>query len=205
MNTGLTPYTIYAESTPNPATLKFVSNKYLIVTGESYEYNLDSDLSSSPLAQRLLNFAFINNVFISSNFITLSKTDIVEWDDIIAQMREFITEFLNAGGEVLTSTAKASSGETTSNGPSQASSSKREPLEGIDAQIADILEQYVKPAVESDGGAIDFDSFEDGVVRVILRGACSGCPSSTMTLKAGIENILREMLPEVETVEAVNG
>lgn len=205
MKTTLAPHSIYAESTPNPATMKFVSNRYLVVTGDSYEFNLDSDLSASPLAQRLLNFAFIESVFISSNFVTLTKTQIVDWEDIIPEMREFISQSLNSGVEVITTSAKTTEKETGSHSTTITPSSVRHNLEGIDAQIADILEQYVKPSVEMDGGAIDFDSFEDGVVRVILRGACSGCPSSTMTLKAGIENILKEMLPEVQEVEALNG
>lgn len=203
--TTIAPHSIYAESTPNPETMKFVSNRYLVVTGDSYEFNLDSDSSTSPLAQRLLNFAFIDSVFISSNFVSLTKNQKVEWDDIIPEMREFISQFLNSGGVAVNSSAKASEEEINVRSKMIAPRSERRNLEGIDAQIADILEQYVKPSVESDGGAIDFDSYEDGLVKVILRGACSGCPSSTMTLKAGIENILKEMLPEVKQVEAING
>lgn len=200
MQTKLAPHSIYAESTPNPATLKFVSNRYLIVTGDSYEFKLGDDASSSPLAERLLNFPFVNSVFISSNFVSISKTDIVEWDDIIPQMRTFIGEFLNNGGVVI----KESSPMVEKEEQKKTKAPKKE-LTGIDAKISEILEQYVKPAVESDGGAIEFESFDNGLVTVILKGACSGCPSSTMTLKAGIENMLKEMLPEVKQVEAING
>lgn len=204
MNTILAPHSIYAESTPNPSTMKFVSNRYLVHTGDSFEFNLESDLSSSPLAQRLLNFAFIKSVFISSNFVSLTKTEIVEWEDIIPQMREFISDYLNSGGKISTNSSSIAPVEMESKKKEIATPSEKLNLSGIEAEIADILDQYVKPSVESDGGAIDFESFDNGVVRVILRGACSGCPSSTMTLKAGIENILKEMLPDVKSVEAIN-
>lgn len=203
MQTKIAPHSIYAESTPNPATLKFVSNRYLIFTGESFEFKLGDDLSLSPLAESLLNFPFVNAVFISSNFVTISKSDIVEWEDIIPQMREFIGDFLNNGGIVVKAEPQLKSESAKEEKIPEATAEKKN-LQGIEAKISEILEQYVKPAVESDGGAIDFDSFDKGLVKVILRGACSGCPSSTMTLKAGIENILKEMLPEVKQVEAIN-
>lgn len=204
MEKTIAPHNIYAESTPNPATMKFVSNRYMVVDGQVYEYGLEDDTENSPLAAKLLNFPFISKVFIASNFVAITKTDIIEWEDVIHQLRDFLGEFLNGDGVVV----KVSSLELDS--PQEKAETvatpKRTDLEGIDAKIADILDEYIRPAVESDGGAIDFHSFENGKVNVVLRGACSGCPSSTMTLKAGIENMLKEMLPnQIEEVVAING
>lgn len=204
MEKTIAPHNIYAESTPNPATMKFVSNRYLVVDGQVYEYGLDDDAENSPLAQRLLNFPFISKVFIASNFVAVTKTDIIEWEDVIHQLRDFLGEFLNNNGVVV----KVSALELNQEEHKQetVATPKRDDLEGIDAKIADILDEYIRPAVESDGGAIDFHSFEKGKVNVVLRGACSGCPSSTMTLKAGIENMLKEMLPgQIQEVVAING
>lgn len=202
---AIAPHSIYAESTPNPATMKFVSNRYLVIDGQVYEYALEDDASNSPLAERLLNFPFISKVFIASNFVALTKTDIIEWEDVIHQLRDFLADYLNKDGVVVKVSALDLE-EDNSNQNSSIQSPKRDSLTGIDAKIADILEEYVKPAVESDGGAIHFHSYNEGKVSVLLKGACSGCPSSTMTLKSGIENMLKEMLPgEVKEVEAING
>ncbi|MEQ8625483.1 MAG: NifU family protein [Vicingaceae bacterium] len=204
MEKTVVPHNIYAESTPNPATMKFVSNRYLVVDGQVYEYGLDDNLDNSPLAAKLLNFPFISKVFIASNFVAITKTDIIEWQDVIHQLRDFLGDFLNNDGVVV----KVSSieMENAEEKKSTISTPKRDDLEGIDAKISDILDEYIRPAVESDGGAIHFHSFNEGKVSVVLKGACSGCPSSTMTLKAGIENMLKEMLPnQITEVEAING
>jgi len=204
MEKTIAPHSIYAESTPNPATMKFVSNRYLIIDGQVYEYGLDDDLDNSPLAAKLLNFPFISKVFIASNFVSITKTDIIEWTDVIQQLRDFLGNFLNNDGVVIKVSQNDLKEPTTSKSP--VSTPRRSDLEGIDAKISDILDEYIKPAVESDGGAIHFHSYEDGKVSVVLKGACSGCPSSTMTLKAGIENMLKEMLPgQIREVEAING
>lgn len=204
MEKALAPHNIYAESTPNPVTMKFVSNRYLVVDGQVYEFGLEDDLSNSPLAERLLNFPFISKVFIASNFVAITKTDIIEWEDVIHQLRDFLSTYLNDEGIVIKTSLLDQ--ETDSTKSSGIETPKRESLEGIEAKIADILEEYIKPAVESDGGAIHFHSFNNGKVSVVLKGACSGCPSSTMTLKAGIENMLKEMLPgQIHEVEAING
>lgn len=203
--TTIAPHSIYAESTPNPATMKFVSNRYLIIDGQVYEYTLEDDASNSPLAEKLLNFPFVEKVFMASNFVAITKTDIIEWQDVIHQIRDFLAEFLNNGGVVIKVSALDQNAEEE-NSSNSIQTPKRESLEGIDAKIADILDEYIRPAVESDGGAIHFHSFEEGKVSVVLKGACSGCPSSTMTLKAGIENMLKEMLPgQIKEVEAING
>jgi Fe-S cluster biogenesis protein NfuA len=156
------------------------------------------------MAAKLLNFPFISKVFIASNFVAITKTDIIEWEDVIHQLRDFLGEFLNNEGVVVkVSTLEMDDAEEKIE---TVATRKRTDLEGIDAKISDILDEYIRPAVESDGGAIDFHSFEDGKVNVVLRGACSGCPSSTMTLKAGIENMLKEMLPnQISEVIAING
>ncbi|MBL4710284.1 MAG: NifU family protein [Flavobacteriales bacterium] len=204
MEKTIAPHNIYAESTPDPASMKFVSNRYMVVDGQVYEYGLEDDTENSPMAAKLLNFPFISKVFIASNFVAITKTDIIEWEDVIHQLRDFLGEYLNNNGVVV----KVSALEMDQKEEKQetVATPKRTDLEGIDAKIADILDEYIRPAVESDGGAIDFHSFKDGKVNVVLRGACSGCPSSTMTLKAGIENMLKEMLPnQIEEVVAING
>jgi Fe-S cluster biogenesis protein NfuA len=204
MEKAIAPHSIYAESTPNPATMKFVSNRYLVIDGQVYEYGLDDDASNSPLAERLLNFPFISKVFIASNFVALTKTDIIEWQDVIHQLRDFLANFLNDNGVVVKVSASELKKEDTES--TELTTPRREDLEGIEAKIADILDEYVRPAVEGDGGAIHFHSYDNGKVSVVLKGACSGCPSSTMTLKSGIENMLKEMLPQqITQVEAING
>jgi Fe-S cluster biogenesis protein NfuA len=204
MEKAIAPHNIYAESTPNPATMKFVSNRYLVIDGQVYEYGLDDDTDNSPLAGKLLNFPFISKVFIASNFVAITKTDIIEWEDVIHQLRDFLGEFLNNNGIVVK--VSASNLNTEEEKKSTVATPKRESLEGIEGKIADILDEYIKPAVESDGGAIHFHSYDEGKVSVVLKGACSGCPSSTMTLKSGIENMLKEMLPgQVNEVIAING
>jgi Fe-S cluster biogenesis protein NfuA len=207
MEKQVVPHSIYAESTPNPAVLKFVSNKYLVVDGEDYEYGLEDDTANSPFAAKLLNYPFISNVFIASNFVALTKTDIVEWEDVIQQLREVIAQYLNEGGKVIIQSKSEMEGnqENVSVGAGITIPERRS-LQGIEAKIAGLLDEYVKPAVEGDGGAIHFHSYDQGTVKVVLKGACSGCPSSTMTLKSGIENLLQQMLPgEVQSVEAING
>ncbi len=205
MEKTIAPHSIYAESTPNPVTMKFVSNRYLITDGQVYEYLLEDDSSNSPLATKLLNLPFISKVFIASNFVAISKTDIIEWEDVIHQLRDMIGEFLNNNGKViLVSKEENSEVEKKNNASLETPDIKN--LKGIDAKIASILDEYIRPAVESDGGAIHFQSYKEGKVKVVLKGACSGCPSSTMTLKSGIETMLKDMLPgQIQEVEAING
>jgi Fe-S cluster biogenesis protein NfuA len=211
MEVKLAPHNIYAESTPNPSTMKFVSNRYLIVDGEVYEFNNKQEAEVSDLATELFTFPFITGVFIASNFISISKSTLVEWDDILIELKAFIGDFLNAeGAKIIDKTklqeAKASSDTSSENSEKRnIQSPRKEDLSPIELKITEILDEYVRPAVESDGGAIHFHEFKDGVVSVVLKGACSGCPSSTMTLKTGIQNLLMDMLPEVKQVEAING
>jgi NFU1 iron-sulfur cluster scaffold homolog, mitochondrial len=176
--------TIYAEQTPNPESMKFVANK-MILPNDSIDFRNKSEVSYCPLAEDLFQFKFVKGVFIMNNFVSITKSADVEWFNIIPEMKKFIQEYLEQEKPIVT---------------------KRELTEEEDneivAKIKQLLDAHVKPAVEMDGGAIDFKSFEDGVVTVQMKGSCSGCPSSTLTLKAGIENLLKRMVPEVEAVEA---
>jgi NFU1 iron-sulfur cluster scaffold homolog, mitochondrial len=206
------PVTVYSEMTPNPSTMKFVANKYLLPTGASVEFeNKAAAKGYSPLAEALFDFPFVSKVFIAVNFVTVAKTDNVPWDFISMELREFIREWISFGKEVLIAMPSQLQHDTTdavtdSNALAQSTAPKKvsfEPSE-LDDAIIDLLDQYVRPAVANDGGAIDFLGFEAGKVTVMLKGSCAGCPSSTATLKGGIENLLKQHLPEVKEVVAFN-
>ncbi|GAB5401698.1 MAG: NifU family protein [Aureisphaera sp.] len=201
------PVTVYAESTPNPSAMKFVANKPL--ADGVFEFKSIDDTKEAPIAQALFGFPFVKEVFISTNYISVLKYDIAEWQEISNEIREFIRSYIESGKPIFTDAILNGSKETTTSSSESSSESKeRGPITDIEKEIVSILDEYVRPAVASDGGHIAFDSFneETKTVRVILQGACSGCPSSTVTLKNGIETMLREMLQgKVTTVEAVNG
>jgi len=200
------PFIIYAESTPNPATMKFVANKYLLPNNITFESEDPTKNDLSPLAQNLFNFSFVQKVYIANNFISITRTDVIEWEDVVHEIREFIGDFLNTGGVSYVEGMNNDQAKTEAKASFTAMSSHNDPKNEIEKNIISILDEYVKPAVENDGGAILFDSYDKGVVSLILKGSCSGCPSSTMTLKAGIENMLKQMMPEdVEEVVALNG
>ena len=194
---------VYAEVTPNPAVMKFGTNKALTQTDIEFK-NIDEASASSPIAQAIFNFPFVKQVFISDNYISITKYDMVEWDEVYGEVRTFIREYLAAGKIIIKELPKEeaiTSAENKAVKPTIA-------LEGTAAQIVDILDEYIKPAVAGDGGNIAFRSYDEQnkVVSVILQGACSGCPSSTATLKNGIENLLKEMLPnQINEVVAING
>jgi len=191
------PVTVYAEQTPNPAVMKFVANKMLVE--ELQEYKSIDDTENAPLAQALFHFAFVKEVFIDSNYISITKYDVAEWESITMEIREFIRTHLAEGKKVVLT---PTSTKTTIQ---EAPSIERTPTE---QQIISILDEYIKPAVASDGGNIAFSQYDAAskVVEVVLQGACSGCPSSTFTLKNGIENMLKEMMPgEINSVSAING
>ena len=177
--------TVYAEKTPNPESMKFVSNK-MILPNDSIDFRNASDVEHCPMAEELFQRDFVKGVFIMNNFVSVTKKADYEWFDIIPELKKFVQEYLEAEKPIVTKKEQLSEEEET---------------EAI-KKIKQLLEDHVKPAVEMDGGAIDFKSFEDGVVTVMMKGSCSGCPSSTLTLKAGIENLLKRMVPEVEAVEA---
>ncbi|MCA1919569.1 NifU family protein [Flavobacterium piscis] len=194
------PITVYGETTPNPAALKFVVSRML--TKNAVEYKNIDQTASSPLAKELFKFPYVKEVFIDENYISVTKYDINDWDEITLEVRTFIKQYIENGGTVLDESLieVATKNDVT----------KDEAFDKLDVtsqQIINILEEYVKPAVAADGGNIAFDSYneEDKTVKVILQGACSGCPSSTFTLKSGIENMLKSMLnDEAIKVEAVN-
>ncbi len=198
----MNPISIYAEMTPNPLTMKFVGNR-AIHEGTPVEFNSSDDLSSSPLAQKLLNFPFVENVFISNNFVTITKNDKIEWEMVVMDVREFLTDFFKNDGKVLNDGVDPAT-LLKKVDPSKQVDESTLNVAGTDIEkkIIDALEEYIRPAVEGDGGAIDFRKFEDGVVTVILRGSCSGCPSASVTLKQGVENLLKRMIPEVKEVVA---
>lgn len=197
------PVTVYAEMTPNPNTMKFVANKYLLITGDSVEFNSMQEAKGySPLAEELFNFPFVKGVFIAANFVTITKNPDLSWDYFIMELREFIKAFLAEGKDILIRMPEPKTAENVAEGEKP---QKVYTASEFDAAIVDLLDQYVRPAVENDGGAIDFRGYEDGVVTVVLKGSCSGCPSSTATLKGGIENLLKAHLPEVKEVVAEAG
>ncbi|MFN5415517.1 MAG: NifU family protein [Flavobacteriia bacterium] len=194
------PVTIYAEMTPNPSTMKFVANKYLLISGESVEFTSMAEAKGySPLAEELFKFPFVKGVFMAANFVTVTKNDSLSWDYINMELREFIKNWIADGKDVLIQMPAPKPIEEK-----ETKELKNYTPSEFDEAIVALLDEYVRPAVENDGGAIDFRSFEDGVVTVALRGACSGCPSSTATLKGGIENLLKSHLPEVKEVVAEN-
>ena len=193
--------TIYTESTPNPSVLKFVANKNLVHT--NFEFNSIEEAKLSPFATALFQFPFIKSVFLDRNYVSITKFDITEWNEITLELRTFIKNYIENKKEIVTKNASESLGKTSAQ-----LNQTYEKLDDTSKEIIDILEQYIRPAVASDGGNIVFKSYdpETKLVKVILQGACSGCPSSTFTLKNGIETMLKEMMgPKIEAVEAVNG
>jgi Fe-S cluster biogenesis protein NfuA len=196
-----TPVTVYAESTPNPAVIKFVANKKLVTS--LFEFTSIDEAKMSPLATELFHFPFVKSVFIDENYISITKYEIAEWQDITMELREFIRNYIENGKDIVIPGAAQTLNKTES-----AKEAHFESLDDTSKEIVNILEEYVKPAVASDGGNIEFISYDASSkkVSVMLQGACSGCPSSTFTLKSGIENMLKEMLNgKVESVEAING
>ncbi len=180
---------IYLESNPNPNSLKFVVNEMLVPDGLSFDFPNRESATQAPLAQELFDYPFVDRVFYMSNFITVTKRDDVEWVEIQHILKDHIAKFLEAGRFIMEL--------------KDANAEAAEPETETVKKIKSILEEYIRPAVEQDGGAITYHSFHDGIVKVKLQGSCSGCPSSMVTLKAGIENLLTRMIPgEVKAVEA---
>ena len=185
------PISIYTESTPNPSVLKFVSNK-LIVDG-SFEFNNIDEAQEMEFAKKLFEFSYVKSIYISKNFVSITKYDLKNWDEVTLELRNFIKNYLEKN-EINFKRKEIETEEID--------------LDETSKKIISILDEYIKPAVSSDGGNILFDSYDKNkkLVKVILQGACSGCPSSTVTLKNGIENMLKEMLSDkVNSVEAING
>jgi Fe-S cluster biogenesis protein NfuA len=192
LKTGNTIVSIYTEMTPNPETMKFVANK-LLYPGKSIDFPDESAAGPSPLAKELFAFPFIRSVFIASNFVTLSKTPETNWDDVIPSVRQFLKEYLEEGKAVIN--------EDQIVAPKESNIASADDTDVV-VRIKELLENYVKPAVEMDGGAISFKGFDNGTVTLMLQGSCSGCPSSMITLKTGIEGMMKRMIPEVKEVVA---
>ena len=181
---------IYLESNPNPNSLKFVVNEMLVPEGISFDFPDAESTENAPLAKELFQYQFVDRVFYMSNFVTVTKKGDVEWLEIQGTIKEHIKKFLEAGKYII----EISEPEV---------SNPEEETETV-KKIKTILEEYIRPAVEQDGGAITYHSFKEGIVKVKLQGSCSGCPSSMVTLKAGIENLFQRMMPgEVNAVEAL--
>ena len=194
IKTGNPVISIYTEMTPNPETMKFVANK-LLYPGKSIDFADEASAKPSPLAQELFTFPFIKAVFIASNFVTLTKTSETEWNDVIPSIRQFLKEYLEEGKIIINEEEIQTVKKESSNVVSADD-------DDVVKRIKELLENYVKPAVEMDGGAIQFKSYDDGIVNLMLQGSCSGCPSSMITLKAGIEGMMKRMIPEVREVVA---
>ncbi|GAB1307763.1 NifU family protein [Urechidicola sp. KH5] len=189
---------VYAETTPNPAVQKFVSNKRL--TSKSYEFKNIDEAKDAPIAIELFKLPFVKEVFISENYISITKFEVAEWPQVTADVRSFIRNYIADGNVLVKESAKAVEEKSNISDISN--------LDETSQKIISILEEYVRPAVASDGGNIQFASYnaDNKVVEVVLQGACSGCPSSTLTLKSGIETMLKQMIPnKIESVVAING
>jgi NFU1 iron-sulfur cluster scaffold homolog, mitochondrial len=185
--------TVYAEATPNPDAIKFVLNKELLPAGYSFDFPDMEKAQDSPLAAMLFKFSFVKGVYISQNFVTVNKHPDNMWAELIPIIRTFLKEYIQAGDPIISLKMQEefAPAETEVHDENE-----------VVSKIKEILTNSVKPVVEMDGGNIEFKSFDEGIVTVSLRGSCSGCPSSTITLKAGIENLLKRMVPEVKEVVA---
>ena len=202
------PVTVYAEMTPNPATIKFVADVMLINNGESVEFLSKEECKDhSKFADALFNFPFVSGVFISGNFVTVTKSAAIEWNYVMQSLREFIHEWIADNEIIVEKIPELRAFSFSDEKGTELVSEEPEINTELDRIIFELLEEYVKPAVESDGGAIYFKSFDEpsGKVTVVLKGSCSGCPSSTATLKGGIETLLKSHVPEVAEVVALNG
>jgi len=194
IKTGNPIISIYTEMTPNPETMKFVANK-LLYPGKSIDLPDVEAAKPSPLATELFVFPFIKAVFIASNFVTLTKTTETEWEDVIPSIRQFLKDYLEEGKVIVNEEEVAAMKQESSNDVLADDTD-------VVKRIKELLDNYVRPAVEMDGGAIQFKNYDDGVVNLMLQGSCSGCPSSMITLKAGIEGMMKRMIPEVKEVVA---
>jgi Fe-S cluster biogenesis protein NfuA len=196
---------IYAEMTPNPMAMKFVADRMLLPEGVQFEFLTREDATSSPMALKLFDLPFVKGVYIAANFITVLKNNKAMWDDVVFDVRDYIKEFLLGGGQVLNKNEadKAGGAQANTNEPSLKDRLvvHAEASNETEQKIIDALETYVKPAVENDGGLILFQSFKDGIVTLQLKGSCSGCPSSSQTLKSAVEQLLKRMVPEVKEVQ----
>jgi Fe-S cluster biogenesis protein NfuA len=194
IQTGSPVISIYTEMTPNPETMKFVANK-LLYPGKSIDFPDIDAAAPSPMAMELFGFPFVKAVFIASNFVTITRNPDADWEDVKPTLRQFLKDYLEEGKPVINEDLVVETDKKDNNIILSEDGD-------VVKRIKELLENYVKPAVEMDGGAIQFKKFEDGVVTLMLQGSCSGCPSSMITLKSGIEQMMKRMIPEVEEVVA---
>jgi len=196
------PVMIYTEQTPNPESLKFVTNKIIYQgTADFREQELAQEWS--PLAKELFEFPYVKGVYICNNFVTISKEFNYGWEDIMLKLKEFIKDYVAQDKEVVAAGFEAAM-QTLEAERGVSYEYTGDEMELV-SKIKELIDTYVKPAVEMDGGNIEFKSFDEGIVTVILQGSCSGCPSSTVTLKSGIEGMLKRMVPEVKEVVSEMG
>lgn len=197
------PVMLYTEQTPNPETLKFVTNQMLYPRKMADFPKEQQELAEewSPLATALFEFEFVHGVYICNNFVTITKAPAQDWTEIMMELKTFLKKYVEDGGAIVK--------EGFEDIKAAQEAKEEEQYTGENAELVNkikqLLDKYVRPAVEMDGGNIKFHSFEAGVVNVVLQGSCSGCPSSTGTLKVGIEGMLKRMVPEVKSVEAIMG
>jgi Fe-S cluster biogenesis protein NfuA len=173
--------TIYAEATPNPESMKFVANKMLLPNDSADFRNAEKAQEGGELVKALFEMPFVKGVFIMNNFVSITKNEDFEWFDLIPDLRNFFTEWIELGKEIVAPKISLSPEQETE----------------IERKIRQLLEDHVRPAVEMDGGAIQFKKFEDGIVTLMLQGSCSGCPSSMITLKSGIEGMMKRHGPKL--------
>ncbi|MCC7051379.1 MAG: NifU family protein [Bacteroidia bacterium] len=186
---------LHTETTPNPNSIKFIAN-ILINAHTPAEYTADSDYSESPLAQKLFNYPFVTSVFLWKDYITITKSEALEWDGILTELRDFITDYLAQWLPIFTDA------RTQLNDFNSSNKETIPFLNKTDIEICNVLDTYISPAIERDGGSVEFKSFKNGIVTVALKGSCSGCPAASITLKVGIEALLKRMVPEVQSVVA---
>jgi NFU1 iron-sulfur cluster scaffold homolog, mitochondrial len=190
------PVMLYTEQTPNPEALKYVTNRMLYKGIADFK---DAEMAAtwSPMANSLMQLPYVKSVYFNQNYVTVTKEFNYDWEDVKLKLKEFIKDYVEQGGVVVSEGFEAHM---------EAINAEQNAVQfaGEDGEIAkkvkDLIDMYVKPAVESDGGNIEFKAFEKGRVHVIMQGSCSGCPSSSVTLKAGIEGMLKRMIPEVTEV-----
>ncbi|GIV28308.1 MAG: hypothetical protein KatS3mg027_2122 [Bacteroidia bacterium] len=192
---------IIMEQTPNPETIKFITNHTLLPSGKVLSFETSKNTEIAPIANALLAFPFVKNVLIADNYISITKHSFISWDDILLEVRDYIYEYFNSGKVAinydLINELVSDESENKQQVIEEVAIQHNIPQTEVEQKIIDILNEYILPTVSQDGGFITFEKYEDGIVYLKMRGACSGCPSSMMTLKAGIEGLLKRMLPDV--------
>lgn len=182
---------IYTEITPNPNSLKFIVGKVLLPSG-SADFPTKEDTAEAPIAKKLFDFMFVERVFLGRDFITITKSESFQWEEVIPVVKDFLKAYLASEQEIVNGSLAEAAKPITNPEDDE-----------ITQRIKELLESHVRPAVATDGGDIVYEDFHDGVLKLRMQGSCSGCPSSTLTLKAGIENLMKRMVPEVQSVEAI--